>query len=467
VTFRRRLTLLSGGAVAIAIIVASLLAYFAVRSQLRAEVDRSLRDRVSAIFESGRLPFGGPGGRFAPRVRPGDADAYLQLIGPRGDSVTAPDRFALPVGATAREVAQGGATSKLYDTRAGGDHVRVLVVGIDGGGAVAIGRSLAEVDAVLRRLRLILALVSLGGIALALALGRLVAGRATAPLARLTETAEHVARTRDLARRIEVSSADEIGSLAASFNAMLDALERSVGELEVSVRAQRQLVADASHELRTPITSLRTNAEILRARGAELPDAQRDELLATVLAQSEELTVLMNDVIELARGDQPSEDHEPVRLDEILGEALERAQRHAPGTRFAADLDESVVLGATGRLARAVNNLLDNAVKWNAPGRPVEVTLRAGTLVVRDHGPGIPEDELEKVFDRFFRGAQTRDRTGSGLGLAIVRQVASDHGGSVSAANAPGGGSAFELRLPAHGAPRPERTAPAGLWRTR
>lgn len=449
-TFRRRLTLLSGGAVAIAVALASLSGYLAVRGQLRTEVDRSLRDRAAGLLDGrGPRPFAGPPGRrFRPPPRPGGPDAYLQLIAPGGVSMTAPDRLALPVGATALAVAGGARTTTSYDTRVGGDHVRVLVAAVPGGGAIAIGRSLGEVDAVLGRLRLILALVSLGGIALALALGRLVAGRATAPLARLTETAEHVARTRDLARRIEISSADEIGSLAASFNAMLDALERSVGELEVSVRAQRQLVADASHELRTPITSLRTNAEILRARGAELPADQRDELLGTVLAQSEELTVLMNDVIELARGDQPAQGHEPVRLDEILGEALERAQRHAPRTRFAADLDESVVIGDAGRLARAVNNLLDNAVRFNADGAAVEVTLRAGALTVRDRGPGIPTAELDKVFDRFFRGAGVRERTGSGLGLAIVRQVAEDHGGSVGASNAPGGGAAFLLRLP-------------------
>ncbi len=324
--------------------------------------------------------------------------------------------------------------------------------------AVAFGRSLSEVDQVLHRLRLIFALAGLAGIALAAALGRLLAGRATAPLGRLTEAAEHVARTRDLASRIDAAGTDEIASLATSFNAMLDALEKSVDELDASVRAQRQLVADASHELRTPITSLRTNIEILRTRGDELEESRKLELLDTVVVQTEELTVLMNDVIELARGDQPTAGHEPLRMDEIVGEALERATRHAPDQEFVSDLDETIVLGASSRLSRAVNNLLDNAAKWNTPGRPVEVVLHDGVLRVRDHGPGIPEDELPQVFDRFFRGAQSRERSGSGLGLAIVRQVAEDHGGGVTAAHAEGGGSVFELRLPVVAAPAVSET---------
>jgi two-component system sensor histidine kinase MprB len=447
-TFRRRLTLLIGGAVAVAIVLASLLGYLAVRGQLRSEVDASLRQRGIEVING--LPPTGLGS-FRPRVRPGDPDAYAQIITADGHAVLTAnntERIPLPVGDTAKRVAAGKRAATLYDAHVGAEHVRVMAIPVQGGGAVAFGRSLGEVDHVMHRLRLIFALAALGGVALAVALGRAVAGRATAPLRRLTDAAEHVARTRDLARRIDAGGTDEIASMATSFNAMLDALEKSVGELDASVRAQRKLVADASHELRTPITSLRTNIEILRTRAGDLSDERRNALLDTVVAQTEELTVLMNDVIELARGDQPSDPREPVSVDELIGEALERAARHAPGTTFDVDVEETTVLGSTSRLARAVNNLLDNAVKWNAAGKPIEVTLRAGVLRVRDHGPGIPDEELPHVFDRFFRGAHTRGQTGSGLGLAIVRQVADDHGGNITAANAEGGGSAFELTLP-------------------
>jgi two-component system sensor histidine kinase MprB len=452
-TFRRRLTLLIAGSVTFAIMLALGLGYLAVRSQLRSEVDSSLRERaveiVSEVRQSGFDSFRMP-------VQAGDPDAYAQLITVDGGAVLTPattNRIPLPVGNTAKQVAAGRRGAALYDARVGSAHVRVLAIPVQQGGAVAFGRSLAEVDHVLKRLRAIFVLAALGGIALAGILGRMVAVRVTTPLRRLTQTAEHVAQTRDLARRIDASGDDEVASMATSFNAMLDALERSVGELDASVRAQRQLVADASHELRTPITSLRTNVEILRTRLADLAPERRDALLDTVVEQTEELTVLMNDVIELARGDHMPESREPVHVDEIVSEALARAARHSPDTTFEAEIEETTVLGAASRLTRAVNNLLDNAVKWSAPGQPIEVTLRDGTLRVRDRGPGIPEDELDNVFDRFFRGAHTREQTGSGLGLAIVRQVAEDHGGTVTAANAVDGGAIFSLTLPPAPAP--------------
>jgi two-component system sensor histidine kinase MprB len=329
-----------------------------------------------------------------------------------------------------------------FDARVRGDHVRVLVVPLPHGDALEVGRSLAEVDHVLRRLRLILAATVLGGIALAAFLGRIVADRALGPVRRLSEATDYVTRTRDLAPRLDVRGRDELNRLAANFNAMLDALDESM-------RAQRQLVADASHELRTPITSMRTNIEILRERGAELPPERRAELLERAVAQVEELTALMNDLIELARGDHEAGPREPLRLDELVARAVDRAQRHAPATRFVADLEPTVVAGDPERLARAVNNLLDNAVRWNAPERPVEVTLRDGALRVRDHGPGVAAEDRAHVFDRFYRGARARAHPGSGLGLAIVRQVAEAHDGDVAVETPAGGGTALVLRLAA------------------
>jgi two-component system, OmpR family, sensor histidine kinase MprB len=293
---------------------------------------------------------------------------------------------------------------------------------------------------VMSRVRLILILVACGGVALAALLGRLVAGRAIAPLRGLARTAERVAETRDLGHRIEVVSDDEIGRLAVRFNAMLDVVE-------AAMRSQRQLIADASHELRTPVTSLRTNLEILQAN-PDLPPERRAALIDRAEAQSRELTALMNDVIQLARWRRPASEREPVRLDELVEEALARASRHAPAQRFDADLDETTVSAAPAQLARAVNNLLDNAARWNAPGAPIELTLRDGELTVRDHGPGFDAAELDHVFDRFFRGAGARGRSGSGLGLAIARQVAEAHGGTIEARNAPGGGALLALRLP-------------------
>jgi two-component system sensor histidine kinase MprB len=232
-----------------------------------------------------------------------------------------------------------------------------------------------------------------------------------------------------------------------SFNAMLDALGRSMSALDASVHAQRQLVADASHELRTPVTSLRTNIEILQ-QAHDIDAAQRQQLYADVVEQIEELTLLIGDLIDLARGEEPPAATEDVRLDTIVRESIERARRRSPETPFQESLQPTVLLGVPARLGRAVNNLLDNALKYGPHGAPVEIELADGELVVRDHGPGIAAEDLPHVFDRFYRGAEARGRPGSGLGLAIVRQVIEQHGGTVAATAATGGGAAMRVRLP-------------------
>jgi len=467
VSLRRRIALLAGAAVAVAIVLASSAAYVLVREELRREVDASLAARVQEFRAGGngpRGPFGrrggprggpgsfpahgdGRGGLRRPPRRRGGPDFLEQLVAPGGRAVRFAEGDALPVGPRVVAVAGGRSDGFAADTTVGGQDVRMLVAPLPGAGAVQVARSLEEVDGVLERLRLVLVLVALGGIALAALLGRLVAGRAVEPLGALTRTAEEVADTQDLGRRIDLEGPDEIGRLATSFNAMLAALQRSVARLDRSLQAQRQLIADASHELRTPVTSLRTNLEILQAN-PDLDRARRVQILARATAQTEELTALMGDLIDLARGDAPDGAREPVRLDELVEEAIERSRRHAPAQPFHADLAETVVLGSPARLGHALHNLLDNAVTWGG-GRPVDVRLRPGELVVRDRGPGFAPDEVGQVFDRFFRGAHARDRPGSGLGLSIVRQVAESHGGTVEARNADGGGAEVVLRLPA------------------
>ena len=228
---------------------------------------------------------------------------------------------------------------------------------------------------------------------------------------------------------------------------MLDALQRSVSELDASVHAQRQLVADASHELRTPVTSLRTNIEVLLISD-RLSDEDRDRLLADVVEQSEELSGLVSDLIDLARGDLPSGVTEDTRLDRIVDESVARARRNSPGVNFRASLDPVIVDGVPERLGRAVNNLLDNAARHSPPGGLVEIVVDSDGVRVRDHGDGVDPEDLPHVFDRFYRGASARGQQGSGLGLSIVRQVAEHHGGSVSVANAADGGAIFAIHLP-------------------
>jgi two-component system, OmpR family, sensor histidine kinase MprB len=299
----------------------------------------------------------------------------------------------------------------------------------------------------LSHLRLALLLLGLGGIALGALLGRFVAQAAVRPIKRLTRAAEHVAETQDLSRRISPAGEDEIGRLAVRFNAMLDALEGSMHALDASVRAQRQLVADASHELRTPVTSLRTNIEILQ-QAPHMDERDRERLLEDVVGQTEELTLLMNDLIDLARGEEQRLDVEDVRLDLVVEEAVGRAERNSPAMRLRTALQPTLINGVPSRLERAVSNLIDNAIKYSPACEPVEIDLFDSQLTVRDHGPGISREDLPHVFDRFYRGSEARGRPGSGLGLAIVRQVVAQHGGTVVAEAAPGGGTRMRVTLP-------------------
>jgi two-component system sensor histidine kinase MprB len=198
--------------------------------------------------------------------------------------------------------------------------------------------------------------------------------------------------------------------------------------------------------LRTPLTSLRTNIEVL-ARDDSMKPAEREQLLHDVVAELAEMTALITELVELARGDVEPPEMKEIRLDLLVAELLERARRTAPEITFEADLEETTVVGAPSTLERAIWNLLDNAAKWSAPGSRVEVRVADGEVVVRDHGLGIDEDDLPKVFDRFYRAPSARGRPGSGLGLAIVRQVAEAHGGRVVAERAEGGGTRMTLRI--------------------
>jgi two-component system sensor histidine kinase MprB len=490
-TFRRRITIVSAAAVAIAVVLASILTYLLTSHQLHSQVDAQLRNRgrettslqryldhsgsqASALGGHGSLGLANARAlglltqhtsRNSKRTRPSTSSSpnpfgelppgpsqvrgYQQIVSSSGAIIARSARgVSLPVSAGTRALAANGGAARFSEATVKGIHLRILAVALGKGRAVQFAQPLTEVDDLLGRLRLILALLDVGGVALAALLGRLVAGAAVQPLKRLTQATEHVALTQDLSQRIEPSAEDEIGRLAMSFNSMLDALERSVSALDASVHAQRHLVADASHELRTPVTSLRTNIEILQQQGQDIGTEDQQRLLADVVEQTEELTQLINDLIDLARGEEPRADAEELRLDALIGEVLERTRRHSPSTQLHAELEPSLVTAVPSRLERAVSNLIDNAIKYSPPGVPVEIALRHGSLTVRDHGPGISAEDLPHIFDRFYRGAEARGRPGSGLGLAIVQQVAVQLGGSVRAETAPGGGTLMRLTLP-------------------
>ena len=441
-SFRLRLTALAAAAVALAVVGAGTLMYAQMERQLFGELDRSLN--ADAAVARGpeparageRFPFRAIG-PAALALRP---DVHAQVIDSSGRVLRA-DTRPVPalVTAEARAIAHEGnrtafSTVKLEDTR-----VRVLAVPFGPNQALLITRSMDEIDRVLADTRTTLLIVALGGILLAAALGALVARTALAPVARLSATVEDVARTRDMSRRVAVTSRDELGRLGASFDAMLAALESSL-------RAQRQLVADASHELRTPLTSLRTNLELL-ARGQPTDELERQQMLRDLVSQMERLSTLVSDLIDLARDEETALPVEDVRLDSVVVDAIEDISQRYDSVRFTLQSMPSTVRGVRSRVARAVTNLLDNAAKWSPRDGVIEVTVGESEVVVRDHGPGIAAGDASRVFDRFWRAANARHLPGSGLGLAIVRDVAEAHGGSVVLERPADGGARFRLRL--------------------
>jgi two-component system sensor histidine kinase MprB len=439
-TFRARIALVAAAAVALAVVVASLVVYFVVRNQLVGAVDTGLRGRAQVL---GRLPAEAVLHGFGPTPDAplGGASGYPQLVSAGGQTFRpAGAPRPLPVNADTLDVARGEQGDYFSDANVGGTHVRLLTFQYAPGYAMQIARPLTEVDNSLSRIRWYLILIAAGGVAVAAGLGLLVSRAALAPVRRLTGATERVAETGDLSERIDARGEDELSRLAGSFNTML-------GALDDSQRVQRQLVEDASHELRTPLTSLRTNIEVLASERA-LPADERGRLLSDVVEQLEEMSILVGDLLEVARGEQQGGEPEDVRLDLVAAEAVERARRNRPGVTFTTDLQESFVRGVPATIERAVGNLLDNAAKWSPAGGEVELEVRDGKVVVRDHGPGIADEDLPHVFERFYRARTARGMPGSGLGLAIVRQVAEAHGGEVELARANGGGTVATLVLP-------------------
>jgi two-component system sensor histidine kinase MprB len=442
-SFRTRLTLAAAAAVAVAVVGASAITYAIVRNELRDDVDATLRSRARELPPHLEV-VGDPGGEqflgLAPE-RFGGVAVFTQLVRQDGSVITPPRTSGeLPVSDRALAAARGEVKDPFYeDAEVQGTQVRVLTIPVGGGFAVQIARSLEEVDRILGTIKNWLIAIALIGIALAAGLGLLVARAVLAPVQRLTKAAEDVSVTGDLSQRIDAQGKDELSRLAATFNTML-------GALEDSARAQRQLVSDASHELRTPLTSLRTNIEVL-ARDEALPPQDREQLLRDVTEQLTEMTALIAELVELARGDLAPADPEDVRLDLVTAEAIERTRRNRPGVSFKPELEESMIRGVPATIERAVSNLLDNAAKWSPPDGEIEVTVRDGELTVRDHGPGIDEEDLPYVFDRFYRAPAARGMPGSGLGLAIARQVAEANGGSVTAERPDGGGTLMRLTL--------------------
>ena len=436
-SFRLRIALLTAAAVAVAAIGASVAMYVVVQDQLLKQVDDTL-SKTALVGGPGR---GGPFGDRGPQLVTGRQDVFGQIVDANGTIVQADLGVAVPALVTqdVKDVAAGKRDGFLATAVSQEYRVRVLVRPISNSRALEVAKSLEDIDGALAQTRVTLAEFALGAIVLAAALGLLIARTALAPVKRLTATVEEVTRTRDLSRRVAAHGRDELSRLGTSFDAVL-------GQLETSLRSQRQLVSDAGHELRTPLTSLRTNLELLE-RGQPSDPGERQLLLGDLVRQMERLTALVGDLIEVARDEEAPMPFEELRLDEVVHEVVDDVSFRYPKVQFVVTATPSTVRGVKVRVARAITNLLDNAAKYSPTGAIVEITVAGGEVAVRDHGPGVAAEDASRVFDRFWRSNDVRQTPGSGLGLAIVKDVAESHGGSVVLETPSDGGARFRLRL--------------------
>ena len=482
-SLRRRIAGAAALAVAAVAVTLGVVGYVSTRSHLVGEVRDELRERAAPFLRPHNSDFGEPSGGqngaqgpgpgvgqgpaqgalghggagpaasgaanevpIPPAPSWGGAPGYFQLVYPDGTAVAQGGGTHLPVDAGAIAIARNARGSSFSTARVNGVHLEVLTVGDPYDHyAVQVALPLTGVDSVLSGLALTYVLLVGGGILLAALLGAAISRSALAPVERFLRRTEDVTRSLNdptqAAVRIEEQGASELRRLAVSFNRTLDALERSVD-------AQRQLIADASHELRTPISALRSDIQIF-LDAERLPQAERVALQSSIVAELDELTQLVSDVLELARASSLDGATEELDLDLIVREAVDRARRRAPQLDFAVTLEPTRVTGVGDRVSRAVSNLIDNARKWSPPEGEIEVRLEDGVLSVRDHGPGFQQDDLAHVFDRFYRAPSARGKPGSGLGLAIVKQAAEAYGGFARAQNAPGGGALVSVSFAA------------------
>jgi two-component system sensor histidine kinase MprB len=449
-SLRWRFALVLALVVAGVVVALSTAAWLSAQNEIVAGVDDALRRQAT---DAARGYFVGSPPESIDSRRQGPDP--VQILDRQG-SIVAAVGDALPVDVDDQAVAAGGHEEILREVTVGDTAFRMLTVTTEFG-AVQVARNRVEIDDALEGLRNGLIALGLVATSVAALVGWWLAGRFTRPIEQLTASTEHIAETTDLSEPIAIERGDEVGRLASSFNSMLQALT-------ASRRQQQQLVMDASHELRTPLTTLRTNIELL-ARRPDLDPEQQHELLEAATVELEELSALVTELVDLAIERRP-EDHEleDIDLGELTRGVVQRAVRRY-GRAIELDIEEpGVVRGTPSLLERALSNLLDNASKFSPRDTPLDVTVHGSEISVRDYGPGIGEDDRARVFDRFYRTDAARTMPGSGLGLAIVRQVVTDHGGTVDIEAPPGGGALVRIRLPSsedHAAPSSAPAMPA------
>jgi two-component system, OmpR family, sensor kinase len=440
---------------AIGLAAADVATYASLRSFLVDRTDESLADLARGAERDLRHSCGGRDGHGPPGASPSDffqiravdgtVQCTFQVTGFGETESPSPPSLPATIAAPAAFTAPAEDGSGRYRVRAELER---------GGETIVVASPLDDVDATLRRLLLIMLLVTFAVLAALVVLGLWVVGLGLRPLEAIGSTAAAIAGG-DLSRRVErAEPRTEVGRLGLALNAMLGQIERAFNAQAASERRLRRFVADASHELRTPLSAVRAYAELF-TRGAERRPTDLARSMAGITRESERMSVLVDDLLLLARLDEgrPLE-REPVALDAVVGEAVETAQTVEPERPILLEAQPAAVVGDRERLRQIVDNLLANVRAHTPPGAPVSVRVGrengSALIEVADSGPGMTAGETERAFERFYRADQSRSRAsgGAGLGLSIVAAVADAHGGSVAAESEPGRGATFRITLP-------------------
>jgi two-component system, OmpR family, sensor histidine kinase MprB len=444
VTLRNRVSVAAAAGVLIVVAGVSSVLYFIYAASLHSRADGSLLAAAEQASTLARhIKQSAAASQSAPDLVVTVGTVKVQLL-PGPAAAGQPTLFG-PLSSRDVAVSENAQPAYFASARDGGQQFSIYTAALPfqpEGGLVRTGQAANADDGALRNAALLLAALTVAATGITYCAGRLTAGRILRPIAELTAAAEHVTQTRDLTARLRPAGThDEVGRLASSFGTMLAALHESL-------TAQRQLVADASHELRTPLTSLTTNLDLLED-GAGLSDPLAPVLVRAAREQAGELDQLITDLLDLARYHESGPHRESVRLDLLASEAVHRVRQRTPNAAICADLHPCLVHVDPAGVDHAICNLIDNAIKWSPPDGAVHVAVAEGHVSVTDHGPGIADQDLPHIFERFYRAPTARGLPGAGLGLAIVGNVAQANHGTVKVRTGPGG-STFTLSFPPH-----------------
>ncbi len=450
-TLQGRIVWLTALAVAVSIALAGVAVYVTTQVSLYAQLDSELLSVANITAGAVSQDIESAGGLNADALKA--ANVVLVIVKSNKDVVSIPgETVTFDVGpreiAVARTQQGSSARTGVAST---GELYRIVAVPLTSqlegqttgdGYALVLGRSLEPTLATLHQMALVLLAVAILGVVAAAISGWLVAGSSLQPIRRLALAVARITETDELIQ-IEAEGDSELADLSRSFNSMMRSLSSSR-------ERQSRLIADAGHELRTPLTSLRTNIELLIAdeKSGMLPEGARSDILRDVAAQLGEFTQLVGDLVQLSREDHVEAAREPIDLQDVVANAVTRAKRRGPSMMFDVQLAEHMLVGNPDTLERAFTNLLDNAVKFSPSGGLITVTMKDQTVVVSDQGPGIADEDLPHVFDRFYRSDLSRNTPGTGLGLSIVAHTINSHGGWVKAGRAAEGGAEFTVWLP-------------------